>query len=94
MTDPAGAVAGWSAAVLKVPPGHPRAGEPMTLPPYAVSWLREALAPATRESLLCLARKNAKSAVLCGVGACVRVRAAVASRVSWCRGVDQRGESW
>ena len=63
VTDPAGAVAEWSAAVLVVPPGHPRAGEPMTLPPYAVSWLREALAPTTRESLLCMARKNAKSAV-------------------------------
>ena len=31
LTDPAGAVAEWSAAALVVPPGHPRAGEPMTL---------------------------------------------------------------
>ena len=63
VTNPAGAVAEWSKAALRVPPGHPRAGEPMTLPPYAVSWLRESLAPGTRESLLCMARKNAKSAV-------------------------------
>ena len=62
VSDPAGAVAEWSEAVLKVPPGHPRAGEPMRLPPYAVDWLREALAPGARESLLCMGRKNAKSA--------------------------------
>ena len=62
-TDPAGAVAEWSAAALKVPPGHPREGEAMTLPAYAVDWLRESLADGIRESLLCMARKNAKSAV-------------------------------
>ena len=62
--DPAGAVAAWSAATLKVPPGHPLAGEPMKLPDYAVDWLRDALAPGIREALLCVARKNAKSAIV------------------------------
>ena len=40
-TDPAGAVARWSRDVLKVPPGHPRSGEPMELPDYGVSFLAD-----------------------------------------------------
>ena len=62
ISDPAAAVALWSAAVLRVPPGHPRAGEPMALPDFALEWLREALAPGVREGLLCCARKQSKSA--------------------------------
>ena len=62
-TDPALAIAEWSEATLKVPPGHPMAGGPMRLPSYATTWLRESLAPGCRESLLCMARKNAKSSV-------------------------------
>ena len=64
--DPAAALAEWSASRLVVPPGHPLAGEPMTLPDYGVSFVRDALSH--RESLLCVARKNSKSgivAVLC-----------------------------
>ena len=30
--DPVGELATWAAETLIVPPGHPRAGEPMTLP--------------------------------------------------------------
>ena len=61
-TDPAGAVARWSRDVLKVPPGHPRSGEPMELPDYGVSFLADVFTH--RESLLCVARKNSKSAIV------------------------------
>ena len=72
VTDPAGAVAAWSTAKLVVPPGHHAAGKPMTLPPFALDWLREALAADTREALLCCARKNSKSAICAIVAlACV-----------------------
>ena len=72
VTDPAGAVATWSTAKLVVPPGHHDAGKPMTLPPFALDWLREALAADTREALLCCARKNSKSAICAIVAlACV-----------------------
>ena len=60
--DSAGALAKWSRDVLKVPAGHPRAGDPMILPAYGVAFLRDALTH--RESLLCLGRKNAKSAIV------------------------------
>ena len=39
-SDAAGAVARWSAERLKVPPGHPRAGEPMALPPFLEKYLK------------------------------------------------------
>ena len=60
--DPAGAVARWSRDVLKVPPGHPRSGEPMELPDYGVSFLADVFTH--RESLLCVARKNSKSGIV------------------------------
>ena len=62
--DPAGAVAEWAATRLVVPPGHPDAGQPMSLPPHAVGFLRDALATGVREALLSTARKNAKSATI------------------------------
>ena len=60
--DPAAAVAEWASSTLIVPPGHPRAGEPMALPDYGVEFIRDALSH--RESLLCVGRKNAKSAIV------------------------------
>ena len=64
--DPAGAVAAWTRDNLIVPPGHPKAGERLELPAYLVDFFRDALAPDTHESLLCVARKNSKSgAVAC-----------------------------
>ena len=60
--DPAGALAAWSRDSLRVPAGHPLAGQPLTLPPYGTDFLRDALTH--RESLLCLGRKNAKSAIV------------------------------
>ena len=59
---PAEAVAEWSRTTLKVPPGHPNAGEPMELPPFGVAFLADALTHS--ESALLVARKNAKSAVV------------------------------
>ena len=42
--DPAGALAAWSAEKLKIPPGHPLAGQPLVLPDFGVAFLRDALA--------------------------------------------------
>ena len=62
--DPAGAVAEWSKARLKVPPGHRLSGEALILPDFAVRFFREALADGIREAGLFCARKNGKSAIL------------------------------
>ena len=59
--DPVGALAQWASATLIVPPGHPRSGQPMTLPDFAVDWLRASWS--SHESALSTARKNAKSAI-------------------------------
>ena len=64
--DPIDALVAWSETTLRVPAGHPKAGEAMTLPPYIVAFLADAWS--TKESALIVARKNAKSAgcaVLC-----------------------------
>jgi len=61
--DPAGMLAKWSRDVLKVPPGHPKSGQAMVLPDFAIDWLRESLAAGVRESGLFMGRKNAKSAI-------------------------------
>ena len=60
--DPIGALAEWSRQTLRVPPGHPLAGQALALPDYGEAFLRDALT--ARESLLCLGRKNAKSAIV------------------------------
>ena len=59
--DPVGVLATWAAETLIVPPGHPRAGEPMALPDFAVAWLMASWD--AHESALSTARKNAKSAI-------------------------------
>ena len=59
--DAVGELARWAASTLKVPPGHPLAGEPMALPDFAERFLREGWG--VHESALCVARKNAKSAI-------------------------------
>ena len=59
--DPVGELATWAAATLKVPPGHPAAGEPMALPGFAVDFLRDGWG--AHESALTMGRKNAKSAI-------------------------------
>ena len=59
-----GNLAKWAKKSLVVPPGHPMAGKPMALPPFGRWFLRDVLKPETREALLCLGRKNAKSALV------------------------------
>ena len=60
--DTAEALAAWARDRLVVPPGHPLAGQPMVIPPFGVDFIRDALSH--RESLFCVARKNAKSAIV------------------------------
>ena len=59
--DPVGELATWAAATLKVPPGHPAAGQAMALPDFALAFLRDGWG--AHESALSIARKNAKSAI-------------------------------
>ena len=42
-SDAAGELARWSWRVLKVPVGHPRAGQPLGLPDYGVAFIEDAL---------------------------------------------------
>ena len=64
LADPVAALSTWSKETLLVPPGHPLAGEPMTLPAFAAEFLRDGWH--SHESALTCGRKNAKSAI-CGV---------------------------
>ena len=56
----------WAEAHLIIPAGHPLAGEPMVIPDFGQDFLVDALSH--RESLLCMARKNAKSAICANIG--------------------------
>ena len=56
------AVCAWSAASLKVPAGHPLAGQPLIVPDFGASFVGDVFQHA--ESLLCIGRKNAKSAIV------------------------------
>lgn len=62
--DPAQALARWCEDSLVVPPGHPLSGQAMRLPAFGRRWFSDTLTPGVQESLLCVARKNAKSALL------------------------------
>ena len=59
-SDPVGALVRWSRDVLKVPAGHPLAGQPMELPEYFVEFFRDSWT--AHESAWSGARKQAKSA--------------------------------
>ena len=61
---PRRALADWTRTRLVVPAGHPNAGKPLELAPFAVDFLEDALEPGIRESLLTCGRKNGKSAIL------------------------------
>ena len=63
-SDQATALCQWSRECLKVPPGHPKEGGPLEIPEYGRLFLQDALAAGTHEGLLCLGRKNAKSAIV------------------------------
>lgn len=54
----------WAADRLIVPPGHPLAGDPMRIPPFGAAWLGAANSGSVSESLLTIARKNGKSAIV------------------------------
>ena len=58
----AAAVVTWASTMLRVPAGHLRAGRPFVLAPWQVAIIDDALTH--RETLLCCARKNAKSALI------------------------------
>ena len=60
--DDARAVVTWAAASLRIPPGHPAAGRPFTLTDWQIAIVDDVLSH--RETLACLARKNAKSALI------------------------------
>ena len=61
-TDPAGVFAEWCERKLRIPPGHENQGKPFLIPDYGREFIADALEK--RESLLCLGRKNAKSAIV------------------------------
>ena len=52
----------WSHKNLLVPHGHESAGNPLVIPEFGIKFIADAMR--TRESLLCVARKNAKSAII------------------------------
>ena len=56
------AVCAWAAETLKVPPGHPLAGAPMVVPDFGAAFVADVFEHT--ESLLCIGRKNAKSAIV------------------------------
>ena len=60
--DPASVFAEWCEKKLRIPPGHDNHGKPFILPDYGRGFIADALEK--RESLLCLGRKNAKSAIV------------------------------
>ena len=58
----AAAVAQWAAERLRVPAGHPAAGQPLVLAPWQVAIVDDALTHA--ETMACMARKNGKSGLI------------------------------
>ena len=60
--DDARAVVTWAATFLRVPAGHPHAGQPFVLADWQIAVLDDVLTH--RETLLCIAKKNAKSALI------------------------------
>ena len=62
--DEAEALIEWARNTLIVPPGHHLEGQPMALPPYGEKFIRSALAPDCKDSLLCMGRKGAKTAII------------------------------
>ena len=62
--SPAAAICEWSARRLSVPPGHPDEGSPFVIPDYGQKFLADVYDPEILESLLCLARKQGKSAIV------------------------------
>ena len=62
LDQPGNVLANWASEKLVIPAGHRNAGQPFKLPEYLIKFLDDAISH--RESLLCIARKNAKSAAI------------------------------
>lgn len=62
--DPAGELFNWAAKYLRVPPGHPKSSTAMVVPEFGRLFIRDVLDDKIREALLCVARKNGKSALV------------------------------
>ena len=60
----AAAIVRWARESLTVPPGHPRSGAPMEVPAFMWSVYADLFTPGVTEILLCIARKNIKSAAV------------------------------
>lgn len=60
--DLAAAYVEWAESSLRVPPGHPHAGQLWRVPAFMRDWLGDALATGVNQALLSAPRKNAKSA--------------------------------
>ena len=58
----AAAVVEWAASKLRIPAGHPLAGRPFNLEPWQIEIVDDVLTH--RETLCCVSRKNAKSALV------------------------------
>ena len=61
--DKATAIAEWAKESLRVPTGL-LTGQPFTLAPFQIEWLRNALRASNKESALSCARKNGKSGLI------------------------------
>lgn len=62
--DRIAALCEWAESTLIVPPGHPLSGQPMSIPEFGRAFLRDCLEPSNWETLLCMGRKNGKSAIV------------------------------
>ena len=65
----------WAAETLRVPDGHPAAGQAFIIPPYLAAFFADALDENTVEAALIIARKNAKSSSVAALLACFMVGA-------------------
>ena len=61
--DEAEALIAWAEKVLIVPPGHSREGQPFKIPDYGARFIRDCLASKCKDGLICMARKQGKTAI-------------------------------
>ena len=54
----------WCGDVLRIPPGHPNSGKAMEFPEFLMDFFHDVMDPKIFEMLLCIGRKNAKSAAV------------------------------
>ena len=53
----------WAEKVLIVPHGHSLAGQPFKIPDYGARFIRDCLASKCKDGLICMARKQGKTAI-------------------------------